>query len=100
MSYTRDDIPAMIAVFKAAKKNLSNNPPTKFLCHALARTGHSPSVVLRAKRLVSDAIDQFSTLGSYYDYDRSVYPCSGKREIALRIQWCDKIIRDLKEYAK
>jgi hypothetical protein len=100
MSYERKDIPALIALFKAAKVRLMRGRGAAFLCRVIEEI-ESP-VQWKASGLVRDAIYGYYTLetwaretnGNYLHAETS----ASLRQI--RIQWCDKIIADLREYAK
>lgn len=102
MSYERKDIPALINVFAAAREVLLGKTTMHYLCHALEALlikGFSPTNVVMAKKLVNEAIGYHVSLAGYYHY-KNPYPRTAEGERNIRIQWCDQIIRDLREYAK
>lgn len=102
MRYERKDIPKLIAVFEVAREVLIAKTTMHYLCHALDAAlgyGHSAHAIQTAKALVNEAIGYRVSIAGYYRYDER-YPTTSRGERRLRIRWCEKIIRDLKEYAK
>lgn len=102
MSYERKDIPALIELFSAARHVLVEKTTANFLCHAISslnNKGFSAIDIHKAKELVREALNYHVALGGFYNYD-SRWPCSCTKQRNMRIDWCDKIIRDLQEYAK
>ena len=95
MSYKRKDIPALIKAFRRAKIHLRNDSAPVFVCHSLDKTG-APEM---AKELVRDCLGSCFTLGDYFSHS-APFPNSDKGKREIRIQWCSKIIADLKRYAK
>lgn len=101
MSYQRKDIPKLIALFTAAKDRIGNGAGTTyFLCHTLDKIA-SPGQE-KALSLVRESIEGFYTLSSWVQATQRVetnhYTSAMNRR--LRVRWCNKIIRDLQEYAK
>lgn len=95
MSYQRKDIPELIEAFKRAKAHLRKDSVPVFVCHSLDKTG-APEM---ARELVRECLGSCFTLGDYYNHSPQ-FPSSDEGKRKVRIRWCDKIIRDLKEYAK
>lgn len=97
MSYRREDIPELIRAFQAAKSALSNHVP--YLCIVLNR-GASPAKDT-AIGIVEGALGGSYTLESWANGGVVSRPIWGVREARrMRARWCDKIVRDLREYAK
>lgn len=99
MSYERKDIPALISAFRSVKKRIANRECTYFLCHALEKI--ESTVRQNAIALVQESLHGSYSLASWIrrtqdpEFDFNSFDCR-----LLRIRWCAKIIRDLKEYAK
>lgn len=100
MAYSREDIPGMIDALLAARALIAARE-RNFICSAIyaAETrGHiSGGTGLRVRAMIADA------LGGPYcfleDWTGIEIPTeSGARKI--RLKWIDKMVRDLKEYAK
>lgn len=90
MGYRKEDIPGMIAALEVARGNLDRY---EFICVALD-IGKDPYAYL-VEDMIGQALWPFNTLDNWI---------SGREHhhmgIAIRYEWIDKMIADLKEYAK
>lgn len=98
MSYEREDIPALIAAFRDARALIATNEGSHFLCYVLEKV-ESP-VQHKAMMLVQEAIGRYFTLTSWIQEKGGTKLHDSTNLRRLRILWCNKIIRDLKEYAR
>ncbi len=100
MSYERKDIPALIVEFQKAKRDISKSEGVDyFLCNALGRSD-ADEASTKARELVREAISGHFTLQDWFLTQGRPMFLDNSGSSRLRIRWCDKIIRDLKKYAK
>lgn len=98
MSYNRHQIKLLIQVFTAAKKVIAEPESSEFLCHALCTLNLRGWIgTYTARELVREALDYRSTLEAW-QRDMGTKSLAQSARKRLRIQWCDKIIRDLRSY--
>jgi hypothetical protein len=101
MSYERKDIPALISLFKSVKKRVqASDGSGYFICHAIDKV--NSFVASEARSLVRDALEGNFTLSGWITstHGEEFAPIDNRESKHLRLRWCDKIIADLKEYAK
>jgi hypothetical protein len=101
MSYERKDIPVLIDLFKAVKERVQASEGSGyFLCHAIDKVNSLGAG--EARGLVREALEGYFTLSTWISQTQGedFAPISNSESKKLRIRWCDKIIADLKEYAK
>lgn len=105
MGYRKNDIPAIIVALESAKRHLWDGRSyqdygrkEEFVCHALSAAGYGYGP---AEELINTVLSK-SGATTFCDWvQKNINPDASNRLIqSLRLKWIDKMIADLKEYAK